>query len=711
MTQPAGNYVPTNQPTRPARPTQPNLSQVSNNINNPLPPPPPNRAARRAADQNTTRAEHEQGVGRKVLLVIGASGLVVGGFAMGASGLVWIAGGAAAAGVVIGIVKLRQKLGLRGGRGLGGGRLSGLLRRGSRLGRMPNLTGRGLGLGRGRGLGRGLGLGGGLGRGGPRSGLLGRAAAAHNSSRTRGLSPRKLGASMRNGGRHGWPSSRRSGARMPQMPRGRTPRSPYSPHSQLLATTARRRGKNPTVASAFRHKARNHIYSGKVWRAAGSLAAAGLVGAVKGLSYPARWAGKGGWVATSYVVRNGVVRPVKAVGKAAGRKVWKGTRAAAARIARYSGAKWAWARLAAVPLARGALVRLRGRGRVVALLLGSWWRRFNPVQLAAMVRAAIRRAGQQMGVAAAPITAVSTPLLPTPLPPLPRLVVPGTQFDPASPWNGPEFDTAADDDFGVPAASPVDRPLTVPAEFSNPASTRGVSTVSEAAKYVPHPHQLQLIEAAKALFGNIPDSVPAQMAHLVALQKMFGSCAGAVEQGRAFYIGNYPFTVAFFDKMREPKHGLIISGEAAKEALTAYINANPTDVARNTNPRVNEQFYNVAADRVQGVNMAPYRQKFLEAFISVFHYRPNGAPDWRDYLQGLFPTFVQVAKTMEIGAGMPFPGTGGAVRSYFLRMASGTTIVARSSVEVARTFCLTAADELAKHDNRRAGEHLTNVPG
>lgn len=711
-TRPAANFVPVEPPPGkldgrrpaggPAAPTLPGRVNLPGGV---TAPDPGNRAERRAAGQRGPaatpgdRAQAQTRAGRTVLTTLGIASLATVSVLLapiiGPWGLLAMAAGGAIA-VKAGPSLARRARNLRLGRRnrAGGGRTPG------RGWRITNSRG-----------------GGGLPRFGGRTGrpgALGRAAGAHQSSRT-GRAPGGIRAAlgrMRHArrtnpmaaaaaGMH--PRRRSSSTPSPAGSTWRGPRRPARPTSssasagtqraRLTSVDTRRQGRRPTVAKVLRGMAANQAAHGRYARAAAALAAAGAVGTAKAITYPLR-------------------PPARAVGRGA-RKLarWARPKArrALTRAAGWAGGRWLHARLA-----------MDARGRVLLSFLSpmGWVRRtLSPRSL----RRLFKKWGVRLGVIPVAPTPVETakpkPRQPAPAPTAP-VVVPDLDFSdieepapaptgrPAYPTpKGDSYDTAVDDDAAANIVT-IAKPSNAKGkeqQVTAPVLSRTVVTS------VPHPHQQGLLQANSNLFRCVPNSVPGQIEHLTGLSRMFIDGATLVDFARQYYVHNYPRTNLVHNQMATLKAGLIQNADHARHALSKYLLENPEDVQANTQPQVNESFNNVPEGRTQGVDMAQMRKAWLEAFGASFKYKPENPPDLRAYLRGLYPMFLAMAKDAENGAALRFPGMAQAVAQFCWQLSSGFQASAKGAVTVIEAYCVEAAHVLLRFDAPRVEEHLANV--
>ena len=108
--------------------------------------------------------------------------------------------------------------------------------------------------------------------------------------------------------------------------------------------------------------------------------------------------------------------------------------------------------------------------------------------------------------------------------------------------------------------------------------------------------------------------------------------------------------------------------------------------------------------------MVVLRNNFLAAFGETFFYKPQDPPDLLAFLEGLWPTFLELAASVEYSINHhKFPGASQAVAVYWYRLCGGYTTTARSSFDVADAYRISAAAELARFYTPRENEHLTNV--
>lgn len=344
----------------------------------------------------------------------------------------------------------------------------------------------------------------------------------------------------------------------------------------------------------------------------------------------------------------------------------------------------------------------------------AWWRQQNEDRNTP--RQPARPAGPVRAEATYPVGSLAPEPAPQPQAPRPVGV-------PIAPPKRPDddYDTVVDSDpprhtpIPMPGAAPVAAPG-APIARPTPNIPRRPHvappvTTKKRGLYTPHPAQEAIRAIHRDMYSYIPNHVPGMAEHLEALGPLYDECADDASSFGSMLADQFPVATMMHDLFRDglaPAYNGVADG--ARQTRTAYEMANPNDFQRNFQPRTNENWNNVPEGHTQGVDMAQLRQRFRGAHMTLFQYRPVNPPDMRDFIQGLYPLYMEFSGHIQYALGNgKFPGAGDMIAEFWLNLSGTWVDVAVASANASEGYESSAAAELARFDAPRAEEHLANT--
>jgi hypothetical protein len=223
------------------------------------------------------------------------------------------------------------------------------------------------------------------------------------------------------------------------------------------------------------------------------------------------------------------------------------------------------------------------------------------------------------------------------------------------------------------------------------------------------------VDAYVAVHGDVlsyvPFNIPDFMAYwqglsngLIVMGQHPGGMGNRLVSAYPVAAQMHPFLVNF---------GHAYSGMAAGagDVLRGYVAANPGDVARNVQPRTNEQWANVGRGNPGGY--APQQiNRLIHAHAGLFNYAPADPVDLENFFCALPMAFITMTGHLaanQTWVSAYFPGAENIPSQFYLSWMNTYQYAGAKAYEVLSGYQFTSAADLARHKAGRVNEERADV--